>query len=38
VFLLSTDPRFGKPIYEQDFGRIQIFVYPYDVATKFGPK
>jgi hypothetical protein len=37
-YLLSTDPHFGKPIYEQNFGRIQIYVYDYDVATKFGPK
>jgi hypothetical protein len=38
TFLLSTDPRFGRPLYEENTGRIQVFVYDYDVATKFGPK
>ena len=38
VFLQSTDTRFGKPIYVEDTGRLVIYVYPYDIFTKFGPK
>jgi hypothetical protein len=37
-YLLSTDPHFGRPLAEENFGRIQIYAYDYDVATKFGPK
>jgi hypothetical protein len=38
VFLQSTDTRFGKPIAVEDTGRLVIYVYPYDIFTKFGPK
>jgi hypothetical protein len=33
----GTDPALGKPLKTLAVGRLQVYVYSYDIASKLGP-
>jgi hypothetical protein len=34
--LLAPDPALGKPLAARRLGRIEAYVYPYDIASRLG--
>jgi hypothetical protein len=37
IAIYTVPPGLGKPLASYDFGAIQMYVYPYDLATRLGP-